>query len=120
MKNLESYIGKFVKIINGKHAGKYAYVETVHDWNGGALGVVSGDKDGWFECLVKPECVALLTSKEDIFAAKECACKFYAWNIKSLSEHYNNAIKAGRTAESVQYVIDLIVMRCNKYQSIDI
>lgn len=120
MKNLESYIGKFIKVTDGKHDGAYAYVESTHECKGGTLGIVSGDKDGRFECLVFPTDVVILTDEDELEIARQSACEFYEQDIKSKSDYYNGRITAGAEPKSVQYVIDILVERCNIYKSINI
>ena len=77
MESIEEYIGKFVRIISGKHEGEYAYVEEMHDWAGGSLGVISGKENGdRFECMISPDRVMLCETEEEISLAKDAAMLF--------------------------------------------
>lgn len=71
----------FVKIIAGKHAGEYGYIE---DTFGKKIGVVSGKPNGdRFECLVSPADVEHSLTDDEMHIAKECALNFYKHDIAS-------------------------------------
>lgn len=71
----------FVKIIAGKHAGDYGFIEDVF---GDKLGVVSGKPNGdRFECLVSPTNAEFKLTEDEMHIAKECALNFYKHDIAS-------------------------------------
>lgn len=74
-------INTFVKILAGKHAGEYGYIEDVF---GNKFGVVSGKPNGdRFECLVSPADVEHSLTDDEMRIAKECALNFYKHDIAS-------------------------------------
>lgn len=74
-------INTFVKILAGKHAGEYGYIEDVF---GDKLGVVSGKSNGdRFECLVLPTDTERSLTNDEMHIAKECALNFYKHDIAS-------------------------------------
>lgn len=94
--SIEEYIGKFVRIINGKHEGEYAYVESTHDWAGGSLGVISGKENGdRFECMISPDRVMLCETEEEINKAKDAALLFLIHDNKAKHDWLESHPKFG-------------------------
>lgn len=71
----------FVRILAGKHAGEYGYIEGTF---GKKIGVVSGKSNGdRFECLVLPTDAERSLTNDEMHIAKECALNFYRHDIAS-------------------------------------
>ena len=96
MENCIEYIGKFVRIISGKHEGEYAYVESTHDWAGGSVGVISCKENGdRFECMLSPDRVMLCETEEEISLAKDAAMLFLIFDNKAKHDWLESHPKFG-------------------------
>lgn len=119
--NLNDYSNTFVLITNGKHAGCYGFVESIHEsYRDGALGIVGGLENGdRFESLIAPENVRVLDHEDEahLKAAKVAAQWFYAYDITAKCD-YLKSHNDIMTTERKQWLCDLINTRTNLFKQI--
>ena len=102
----------FVRILAGKHAGEYGYIE---DTFGKKIGVVSGKPNGdRFECLVSPADVERNLTKDEMRIAKECALNFYQHDIASKMDYMATC----ENESEKESVANIIAMRHNKMTNV--
>lgn len=112
--DLNDYSNAFVLITNGKHAGHVGFVESIHDFKGGRLGVVSSLGNGdRFEALIAPEDVRLVDYEDSTvyMAAIQAAKWFYRYDIRSKCDYCNTMLNSGKTEGELKHVFNIITKR---------
>lgn len=110
----------FCKIVGGKHAGAYGYIESIHDWKGGAYGVISGKENGErFECLVFPSDAETSLTDEEVALAKQAAINFYMYDVYAKSEYVAKLNENAKENEKeIEFVLGLIYERAGKWNDL--
>lgn len=109
---MKTFDNTFVKIIAGKHAGEYGYIEYVY---GDYLVVVSGKPNGdRFECLVSPTDTERNLSENEMRIAKDCALNFYRHDIASMQSYLLNC----ESKDETERVFGIMIERINHLEKI--